>query len=475
MSTAKMGKYTQGVETGIFRTQTNQFITSEDEESDDELESSTRQKRTPQATSSRKRLRSSGLRNDLASSPLKTRSGRKANEAVVISSSEESEGGDTETVAQAASIFDIGEPETTGDEAPVLQSSPMRKRRRRRPTPDFIELSDDEEESVHSDVSEEPPAPGRKRLAQRKQIASENEFMSDDDEDDDGPIGRRSHNQSKTPRKMTDQELEDLNDDLDFLQSSPPPKLHNSKQKKPNARQNALEALKRSRASQAGPPIALPSSESDEASEEEFVDNRRDMFLEEPEDEDFVVADGPDDVLGVPNLPIEFSNVSRMKGKDLFKFAVEWMVQNKINPAFAKDDEIYNLAFRKLDDEVRGLAGSKFTSSAWTMEFTTALQSRPGITLMEYSSIASELMLEHCDACNRSGHPATWEIKFSGKPYDPKTLEEIDDGSDDDNDDNDDDEEGNVDYDHNGRAIPAETKAYHVGRYATPQLSLPII
>jgi hypothetical protein len=448
-------------------------VDSEDEESEDELVSSNRQVHTPHATSSRKRLRSSGLRNELGSSPLKTRSGRKAREAVVISSSEESDAGD-EVAAQAMDIFDIGEPETTGDEAPVLQSSPMKKRRRRPPTPDVIELSDDEEESADSDVSVESPVPHRKRLARRQRSESKNKSSDDDDDEGDdeevGPVNRRSRKQSRSPRKMTDRELEDLNEDLDFLQSSPPPIPTLSKPKQPNARQNALEALKRARASQAGPPTSQLASESDEASEEDFVDNRRDMFLEEPEDEDFVVDDGPDDVLGIPDLPIEFSNVSRMKGKDLFKFAVEWMVQNKINPAFAKDDEIYNLAFRKLDDEVRGLAGSKFTSSAWTMEFTTALQSRPGITLVEYSSIASELMLEHCDACNRSGHPATWEIRFFGKPYDPKTLEEIDNGSDDDDDDagNDTDADAdgaeNVDYDHIGRAVPAESKAYHVGR-----------
>jgi hypothetical protein len=434
--------------------------------------SSIRPNRTPKSSLLRQRTRSSGLHNEISSPSFRTKSGRGAKQAIVIESSdsgnEEDEDGGRKGAPEITDILELGEPETSGDEVAALQSSPPKKPRRRAPTPDFIELSDSEDEAGATDVSVESQLPRKRRLARRHHSQEDDEGT--DEEEDAGPVNHRSRKLTQASRKVTEQELEDLNDDLEFLQSSPPPKSGPLKQKKPNARQTALEALKRARASQAEPSTSRLSDDEEEESEAEFVDNRRDMFLEEEEDQGFVVDDDPNDLLGAPvDMPLEFSNVSRMKGKDLFKFVVEWMVQKKINPAFAMNDEIYILAFRKLDDEVRGLAGSKFTSSAWTMEFTIALQSRPGITLMEHSSIASELGLEHCDACNRSGHPATWTIEFYGKPYHPTTLEEIDNGTDDDDDDGDDDDEEDdeeqVDYDHNGRTVPRESKEYHVGRY----------
>jgi hypothetical protein len=464
---AKMGRHGPGLSAGIFGTQLKKSIALDEDDSEDELMLSNRPLRTPRTASSRKRKRNISLHREDASSPLKTRSGRKAKQAIVVESSEDSDGGCSDEAApRMTNIHELGEPETTGDEVEALQSSPTKTRRKRPPVPDFIELSDSEDEAAGSDVSVESAPLHKRRLARRQQLESEAEDNEDEDEEG-GPVSN-SVRRSRTRIHVTNQEIEDLNDDLEWLHSSPPSKLR-TQQKKPNARQNALEALKRARASQAGPPTSQPSSESEqEESEEEFVDNRHDMFLEEPEDADFVVVDDPNEPMGAPvDMPLQFSNLSRMKGKDLFKFAVEWMVQMKINPAFASDDEIYELAFRKLDDEVRGLAGSKFTSSAWTMEFTTALRSRPGLALTEYSSLAGDLGLEHCDACNRSGHPATWEIQFTGKPYDPKTLEEMDNESDDE----DKSDEEHVEYDHTGKEIPPESKEFHVGRYVSALLS----
>jgi hypothetical protein len=134
------------------------------------------------------------------------------------------------------------------------------------------------------------------------------------------------------------------------------------------------------------------------------------------------------------------------------------MVQKKINPAFAMDDEVYDIAFRKLDDEVKGLAGSKFTSSAWTERFTRALHARPGILVSDISGVSRSLLEHHCDACNRTNHPATFDIHFSGKPYKESTLEEISD------EDSDEGNEDGQDYDSKGRPIASEDVVFHVGR-----------
>lgn len=62
-------------------------------------------------------------------------------------------------------------------------------------------------------------------------------------------------------------------------------------------------------------------------------------------------------------------------------------------------------------------------------------------------SSAEHYLRDKCDACNRSGHPATWEIQFQGKPYHRETLEDVA---------NDDDEGENEDSD-------SETSSNHPG------------
>ena len=177
------------------------------------------------------------------------------------------------------------------------------------------------------------------------------------------------------------------------------------------------------------------SDDSDElqASEEEVYEQsiRRGDNLDEY-DEDFVVED-QDDTIGAPagitDMPFEFTRHAHKKPIEHFKDVVEWMVHNKLNPAFPRDDTCYQVAFYKLDDEVQGLAGSKFVSAAWGGDFLKALKSRPELAYFEVSGL---LNMEHCAACNKSNHPGKFQLIFSGKPYDRHTLEEESDGSGDD-------------------------------------------
>ncbi len=163
--------------------------------------------------------------------------------------------------------------------------------------------------------------------------------------------------------------------------------------------------------------------EHDENKEE--IDPKK-IFRDDDSLEDFVDEDD-DGPLGAPaELPIQFSHFGTMKGKELFKFAVEWMVQKQINPGFDANDELYKITFQKLDTEVRVLAGSKFMSSVWTPGFSAAVHGRPAI---EYNEVSRADRLDplhdKCQACNRSGHPATWEVRFTGKLYHPETLEPL--------------------------------------------------
>ena len=250
--------------------------------------------------------------------------------------------------------------------------------------------------------------------------------------------------------------------------------------KKDKARQQ-LELLKKRRASQKSAPSSdAPEqprihglydddsvSEPESAAESEVSDgeeqSRNDAVRQalqadsDAYDEDFV-TDEEDGLLGAPEgleeMPLEFTRHAHKKPKEHFKDAVEWMVHNKLNPAFSRDDPVYGIAFHKLDDEVRGYSGSKFLSSAWTGDFARALKARP-----EISTNPIATLFDHkCDACNRSGHPAKFQISFSGKAYYRHTLEAV-------SDDEEDEEEGDTaSRDENGNPIPPFEKQYFVGR-----------
>ncbi|KAI9667286.1 MAG: hypothetical protein M1821_000100 [Bathelium mastoideum] len=418
----------------------------------------------------------------------------------------------------------LGEAETSGDEIVVnaksrtsrsIGSSSLRKPRRRADgLDDFLVDDYGDEDSDVQVVSQKP------RSNHAQVISDENEDQKaedeDEDEDDDVPITPRKRKDSSkcNPRashKVIQQEKEDLEEDLEFLQPSddnkPFPSSRTRRGKPPtpkqSARTRALEVLKERRA---GKQTAIADDEDvdDDAEMEKQNDQSVDlgdgcdsenlqgpadhglsngvlsssamaMFEEDEDDEGFITED-EEDVLGAPSsaLPIQFSNYSSRKPKELFKFAIEWMVQKKFNPAFQMNDDVYRLTFDKLNDEVKGLVGSKFMSAAWTADFTRAVQARPQIEAYE---ISSSLMHDRCDACNRSGHPATWQVRFTGKPYHEETLEDVEqehDDDDDDDDDNDDDNDSDdedetsvvkVERDSKGHPLLSAKQTFRVGKF----------
>lgn len=189
-------------------------------------------------------------------------------------------------------------------------------------------------------------------------------------------------------------------------------------------------------------------------------------------EDDFVLEDD-DDTLGAPtgleDIPIEFSRHAYKQLKDYFQDAVEWMVHNQLNPAFPRSDPVYEVAFSKLEDEVKGRTGSQLVSSVWNAKFRRALLARPQIEITTFPTIENH----PCDACNRSGHPASFDIKLYGKAYSLKTLEPLtDDDSDDDDDDDDDDKEEEDEHedddhderDRDGHILPDENTRFFLGR-----------
>ena len=154
------------------------------------------------------------------------------------------------------------------------------------------------------------------------------------------------------------------------------------------------------------------------------LDEYENDFLDDDNDD----ALGVD--LGVAGVPLEFTYHANKKPFDHFKTEVEWMVHNKLNPAFDRHDEIYLLAHHKLDKEVGAYGSSQFRSSVWREDFMNALKTRP-----EFYRVEVPTMFERkCDACQRSNHPPKYRVIFTGKPYNRDTLETIEHDEDDDSD-----------------------------------------
>lgn len=244
----------------------------------------------------------------------------------------------------------------------------------------------------------------RRRRAGEKDLTMEDLESSSDEEEEQGAL------------YDTDSELEVLDVFEDESESG---QEQEQEQEAPSTRKGKKKAKKEKKKKETVAKASSPNP----------LDND-----ENTDDEDFI--DDEDDTLGVPDealaqIPLEFTMASRKPLKAHFKDAIECLVHRKINPAFEKDNEVYVTAWRRLSDEVTGLANSKFVSSVWRPDFYKALRARPYITQQELGTGALATQFENCQACGRSGHPATWSISFQGKPYDSKTLDEVESDSED--------------------------------------------
>ncbi|KAI3343334.1 hypothetical protein F4824DRAFT_439560 [Ustulina deusta] len=371
----------------------------------------------------------------------------------------------------------------------------------------IVDDSDDEEL--------EPPRLSSPRKRPRSSIISL-------DDSDDVPI--LPSNSAKRPSRHALVELEDSDEDISpskkrkiFHHSSPSAPANNGtpgRLKRPGAtvsspikklhkghrseKQKKMELLRRRRA---GEKIhQLTSSESSSAEDEKrgiydsdsecdfevlknFDDEEQEVVVQEQsaprkdkhkrkqekstENEDSegnlddFVTDDDDAPLGAPvDIPLEFTSNAHKPLKDQFPFVIEWLVHNRINPAFERKDPVYINAWRKLDDEVSGLANSKFTSSAWKQDFNRALKSRPRLETFPLVQMGSGLY-DTCEACGRSGHPSTFKIVFSGSPYYKDTLAEVESESESDSEDDDDNDRASVDT--RGMSLPPTTKEWCVG------------
>ncbi|KAK2740663.1 hypothetical protein FQN57_006033 [Myotisia sp. PD_48] len=393
------------------------------------------------------------------------------------------------------------------DSSDIITSSPAKRRRKNAQVANSSKLRSIKQDNITSE-SDSDAVVGSSPVRRRKQDSTKQALAKAVDRTQDNLEAHKGSG-SKRRRLDLEEDLEDLHDtrEIALISLSPKtlvnfvhlliicmivvikgrtrgvPTISTAKAK----RQQQLDALKRRRAGAKSDElnkISIESQDSDQGEEESNGSNSGSSSssssaeevlvtdsdatsnvssdLDQYED-DFVVDD-PNAELGAPTgpaeLPFEFSKHRCKRPKDHFKDIIEWMVHNKLNPAFPRDDMIYKTAFQKITDEVFQIAGSQLVSSVWNANFRRALEARPGIVTLPYPT-----ELAHpCDACNRSKHPASFDLRFDGDPYLLETLESIVNDSSDDNDDSRDPATfGNTDR--NGNEIPDEDSHFYLGRH----------
>lgn len=309
----------------------------------------------------------------------------------------------------------------------------------------------------------------------RKQRHSQEEEVDDSENSSDDAIRSSRRGQRSLRRRNSSSITEIYNSDHGQVLSNRNEKQNDGTRREltratrppsvKSTRQKQLELLRRRRAGEDMAPesdeeleIEPPAEDQhadpdslDELDQESSLQNGDILNLDEYE-EDFI-EDG-DDTLGAPlgleDIPLEFTRHAHKKPVEYFKDVVEWMVHNKLNPAFARNDQIYVIARYKLDDAVQGFAGSKFISAAWKADFAEALKKFPDI-----EATPVETMFDRsCEACGRSGHPAKHQLVFKGKPYHRESLEDV----------SSDEDSGEEDDDDSQNAHTPQSKAFFLGR-----------
>lgn len=377
-------------------------------------------------------------------------------------------------------LSDLGSPETSGDDDDIITTKPATQRRRARRSPaakdDFV-VPDNADIAPSTDGDGVPTTPSEQRTSNRVNQT---------------PRSRRL--KSRREHQELEEDLQDLQDsDSSWMQSSRTRGAPVNKERE--RRREYIEILKRRRAG-AKEPILLDSEEEEEvgdngyivnstpkasaavfghdqepSSEEDDMPPNPDLDIDE---DDFIVSDKEEasiDRLGRPHpdIPLEFTSYASAKPRELFIYVIEWLVKNKIAPAFSRHDALWKLAFTKIKDEITAQAGSRLKSSAWTGPFMNALNARPGLTTTQL--FQGENFLRGCDACNKANHPAKYDFVFSGSAYHHDSLEPVDPDS------SEAEAEAEADHDNasvdsRGHTLPPVDTHFFLGRYCAANAEL---
>jgi Domain of unknown function (DUF4211) len=310
------------------------------------------------------------------------------------------------------------------------------------------------------------------------------DWLVDDDDieyissDEDQPRVRKV-SKPKTPRRRSRKEQEELDADLEDLHDSDQEKSARKARtrggpvttERDKAREH-LEVLRRRRAGEKVPRIVdsndeededgvdinfigLPTQISDEGSVHSSINTEPEP--EEDVEEDDFIEDDTTGRLGRPHrdIPLEFTHFASAKPRELFPHIVEWLVKNKLAPAFKRDDAVYKLAFDRVDAQVTVQAGSRLISAAWNATFKYTILARPQISIGALPGMDDDL-IRTCDACNKTNRPARYDFVLSGDAYYKDSLEPVD---------ADEDEGDDVQRDQGGHQLATQSQHFYLGSH----------
>lgn len=396
---------------------------------------------------------------------------------------------------RSSQLSELGTAETSDEDDKILATQAPRRRQSRVVKDPFV-VNDDELQYISDDELPKVKTPRSRKSARDDFVVDDEDVEYITSDEDKAPRGKRSETPDKhasarklktTGRRRKREEQDELDDDLQNLQDSDnersAPKTRTRggpvTTKRDQAKEH-LELLRRRRAGEKIPRvvdsdddeetrdldlgvIGYPDSDDGEGSVHSSIDTdieEDQVQLREEDESDFVVEDSAGRH-GRPNsaIPLQFTSFASAKPRELFIHIIEWLVKNKIAPAFSRQDELYELAFSRIDDQVKAQAGSRLISAAWGTEFKRAILARPEmkVSVMPGTDEENE---RNCDACNRTNHPARYEFVFSGQPYFKKTLEPLDHS-----DDEDDYSHDDVEHDEAGHPIPSASRRFYLGRF----------
>lgn len=396
-------------------------------------------------------------------------------------------------------LWDIGSPETSGDDEDVIVTKPVHRRR-------AAKNVESEDPFVVSDEDERPTY----RKNGTRPVRAQVDFVVDDDEieyvSSDEEVSRptQQRRNSKAKRRLrSKREQDELEDDLlDLRDSDNASDDDNDNDKEEGIRtrggpvttardlaREQIEVLKRRRAGEKIPEEESVDFEEIDGAGLNEIGAEHDFSADGLSSESETEAIGATEIVGIDDendfvvddedtqnsrrpssgIPLAFTSFASSNPKELFVHIVEWLVKNKIAPAFSRDDELYRLSWNKVNDQIKAQAGSRLISAAWNADFKNAVLARPICKFTYISGGHDEFFLD-CDACNRTNHPARYEFQFSGHAYHPDTLEPLDEDVDDDDDDEEEEESENEDndkasYDLNGHLLPTSARKFNLGRF----------
>ncbi|RMD41950.1 hypothetical protein DV735_g3145, partial [Chaetothyriales sp. CBS 134920] len=309
------------------------------------------------------------------------------------------------------------------------------------------------------------------------------DFLVEDDEvhymssqNDEPPRDRKRLKREirpKTPRRRTREEQEELNADLEDLRDSSNEDVTKITRtrggpvttKRDQAREH-LALLKRRRAGEKIPRVLDSDEDKDEDSDDSAEEGQDINLIGQPSQSAWdkgPVDSSPDsDSPGLRphhDIPLEFTQYASAKPAELFVHVVEWLVKNKLSPAFARHDPIYRLAMGRVDDQVKAQAGSRLISSAWNATFKYTILARPIVTI-DLLPGDWEDHLRTCDACNMSGRPARYDFVLTGDAYSHDTLEPLKDS-----DSEDDDASDEASQDEAGHTLAGQDRHFYLGSH----------